>query len=274
MPSACMNHYTTQVIGVILALLDDLDESVQLTAVSCLLMVTESASNDAVEPILLNLSVRLRNLQISMDPKMRANAFAAFGALSKYATGGQREGFVEQIHSTLPRLVVHLHDDDPSIRQACRVTLKQFAPLMDIQNDSTLFDSRAFGSDHRNDYENFVRELSRHLVHESERVDTYMASTIQAFDAPWPVIQANAIHFSTTMLSLSEDQHMFFHYYPQVFETLVNKMTRSQDSVVRAACSSAFGLLLRSTKSTLWRGARLDRTDSGRKSNDPESAKK
>ncbi|KAH0886943.1 LOW QUALITY PROTEIN: hypothetical protein HID58_063039 [Brassica napus] len=80
MPSACMNHYTTQVIGVILALLDDLDESVQLTAVSCLLMVTESASNDAVEPILLNLSVRLRNLQISMDPKMRANAFAAFGA--------------------------------------------------------------------------------------------------------------------------------------------------------------------------------------------------
>lgn len=40
MPSACMNHYTTQVIGVILALLDDLDESVQLTAVSCLLMVT------------------------------------------------------------------------------------------------------------------------------------------------------------------------------------------------------------------------------------------
>ncbi|KAG2285444.1 hypothetical protein Bca52824_045048 [Brassica carinata] len=268
MPSACMNHYTTQVIGVILALLDDLDESVQLTAVSCLLMVTESASNDAVEPILLNLSVRLRNLQISMDPKMRANAFSAFGALSKYATGGQREGFVEQVtpypfHSFHPpRLVVHLHDDDPSIRQACRVTLKKFAPLMDLQNHSTLYDSRAFGSDHRNDYENFVRELSRHLVQESERVDTYMASTIQAFDAPWPVIQANAIHFSTTMLSLSEDQHIFSHYYPQVFETLVNKMTRSQDSVVRAACSSAFGLLLRSAKSTLWRGARLDRTDS------------
>lgn len=32
-----------------------------------------------------------------MDPKMRANAFAAFGALSKYAIGGQREGFVEQV---------------------------------------------------------------------------------------------------------------------------------------------------------------------------------
>ncbi|ESQ52306.1 hypothetical protein EUTSA_v10016131mg [Eutrema salsugineum] len=274
MPSACMNHYTTQVIGVILALLDDLDESVQLTAVSCLLMVTESASNDAVEPILMNLSFRLRNLQVSMNPKMRANAFAAFGALSKYASGGQREGFVEQIHSTLPRLVVHLHDDDASIRQACRGTLKRFVPLMDIKNQSTLYDSRAFNSDDRTDYENFVRDLSRYLVQESERVDTYMASTIQAFDAPWPVVQANAIHFSTTMLSLSEDQHIISLYYPQVFETLVSKMTRSQDSVVRAACSAAFGLLLRSTKSTLWRGARLDRTDSGRKTNDPESVKK
>lgn len=60
----------------------------------------------------------------------------------------------------------------------------------------------------------------------------------------------------------------------QVFETLVSKMTRSQDSVVRAACSSAFGLLLRSSKSTLWRGARLDRTDSGKKANDSESVKK
>ncbi|XP_010507584.1 PREDICTED: protein SHOOT GRAVITROPISM 6-like [Camelina sativa] len=274
MPSACMNHYTTQVIGVILALLDDLDESVQLTAVSCLLMVTESASNDAVEPILLNLSVRLRNLQVSMDPKMRANAFAALGALSKYAIGGQREGFVEQIHSSLPRLVVHFHDDDLSIRQACRATLKRLASLVNIINYSTLYDSRAFGSDDRTDYENFVRDLSKHLVQESERVDTYMASTIQAFDAPWPVIQANAIHFSTTMLSLSEDQHIISLYYPQVFETLVSKMTRSQDSVVRAACSSAFGLLLRSSKSQLWRGARLDRSESGRKSNDPESVKK
>ncbi|KAK8557003.1 hypothetical protein V6N13_035111 [Hibiscus sabdariffa] len=62
-PSVHIYQYTTQVLGVILALLDDLDESVQLTAVSCLLMILETSPNDAVEPILLNLSVRLRNLQ-------------------------------------------------------------------------------------------------------------------------------------------------------------------------------------------------------------------
>ncbi|KAI8013285.1 ADP-ribosylation factor GTPase-activating protein AGD3 [Camellia lanceoleosa] len=61
-PSIHILWYTPEVLEVILALLDDSDESVQLTAVSYLLMVLESSPNDAVEPILLNLSVRLRNL--------------------------------------------------------------------------------------------------------------------------------------------------------------------------------------------------------------------
>ena len=38
-PSVDIQQYTSQVLGVILALLEDPDESVQLTAVSCLLMV-------------------------------------------------------------------------------------------------------------------------------------------------------------------------------------------------------------------------------------------
>lgn len=42
-PSVQMLQYTTQVLGVILALLDDSDESVQLTAVTCLLTVNPPA---------------------------------------------------------------------------------------------------------------------------------------------------------------------------------------------------------------------------------------
>lgn len=39
---------------------------------------------------------------------------------------------------------------------------------------------------------------------------------LQAFDAPWPIIQANAIYFSSCMLSLSDDQHILTLYYAQV----------------------------------------------------------
>ncbi|CAN1275901.1 Protein SHOOT GRAVITROPISM 6 [Linum perenne] len=235
-PAVHISQYTTQILGVIVALMDDADESVQSTAVSCLLTILDSSPNEAVEPILLNLSVRLRNLQVSMNPKMRANAFAAFGSLSTFGVGGQRDAFLEQIHSAFPRLILHLHDDDLSVRQACRNTFKRIAPLMEMEGS-------------------FVQHLP-------SRVDTYMALAIQAFDSPWPVIQANAIYLVSSFLSVSEDQRTLALYYSQVFGMLVSKMSRSPDAVVRARCSSALGLLLKSSNSLSWRSSRLDRRPS------------
>uniref|UniRef100_A0A2P2LR37 Protein SHOOT GRAVITROPISM 6 isoform X2 n=1 Tax=Rhizophora mucronata TaxID=61149 RepID=A0A2P2LR37_RHIMU len=270
-PSVHIYQYTTQILGVIVALLDDLDESVQLTAVSCLLMILESSPNDAVEPILLNLCIRLRNLQICMNPKMRANAFAAFGALSNFGVGTQREIFLEQIHAVIPRLALHLCDDDLVVRQACRTTLKRVAPLMELEGSVALFSSRSFASDHRSDYEDFLRELTRQFVqHLPFRVDTYMASIVQAFDAHWPVVQANAIYLASSILSLSDDQHILAVYYSQVFGVLVGKTSRSPDAIVRATSSLALGLLLKSTNSLSWR---LDRVDSSRRVSDSESKK-
>ncbi|KAM7255099.1 hypothetical protein ACFE04_020340 [Oxalis oulophora] len=264
-PSIHIYKYTTQVLGVIVALLDDSDEAVQLTAVSCLLTILESSPNDAVEPILLNLIVRLRNLQTSMNVKMRGNAFAAFGSLSNYGAATQREAFLEQIHAALPRFVLHLYDEDLSVRQACRSTLKRIAPLMEMEGSVALFSTPSFNSDHRSDYEGFVRDLSRKFVQQlPSRVDSYMASTIQAFDAPWQIIQANAIHFSSCMLSLSYEQTSV-HFFTQVFGMLVGKMSRSGDAVVRAACSSALGLLLKSNSSGSWRSARLESSGSNRR---------
>ncbi|KAJ4705027.1 protein SHOOT GRAVITROPISM 6-like [Melia azedarach] len=274
-PSIHIYQYATQVLGVILALLDDSDESVQLTAVSCLLTILQSSSKDAVEPILLNLSLRLRNLQICMNVKMRANAFAAFGALSNFGGGAQQEAFLEQIHATLPRLILHLHDDDLSVRRACRNTLKRIAPLMEIEGTVGIFNSHCFNSEHRSDYQDFVRDLTRQFVqHLSSRIDVYMASTIQAFEAPWPIIQANAIYFSSIILSLSDDQHILSLYYTQMFGMLVGKMSQSTDAIVRATCSSSLGLLLKSANSHSWRSARLDRVDLIRRGNDAESTKK
>ncbi|KAL3532002.1 hypothetical protein ACH5RR_005523 [Cinchona calisaya] len=259
MPSIHVLQYTTQILGVILALLDDPEESVQLTAVSCLLMVLESSSNDAVEPILLNLSVRLRNLQICMNANIRGNAFVAFGALSGYAIGPHHEAFLEQIHAVFPRLVLHIHDDDLGVRQACRNTFKSISPLMEIEGVVALANTHRFGSDHRSDYEDFLRDLAKQFnQHMDSRIDTYMASIIQAFEAPWPVIQANAVYLCSSMLALSDDQRVSPLYFNQVFGMLVGKMSRSADSIVRATCSSALSLLLKSTNSSSWKAVRLE----------------
>ncbi|KAL9236431.1 hypothetical protein vseg_011104 [Gypsophila vaccaria] len=261
-PSVQIHQYTGQVLGVILALLEDSDESVQLTAVSCLLMILDSSSTEAVEPILLNLSSRLRNLQVCMNTKIRASSIAAFGVLSKFATDTLRDTFLEQVHAVLPRVVLHLHDEDLSIRQACRNTMKQIAHFIDLDGTSTLF-AQHFYSDHRSDYEDFIKDLTRHFCqHMTSRIGTYLASLVQAFDAPWPVIQANAIYFCSNLLYQTDDQRLLTLYYSQVFGMLVSKMNRSTDAVVRAACSSSLGILLKSDHYSSWRSARLDQTDS------------
>ncbi|KAK9079338.1 hypothetical protein SSX86_001009 [Deinandra increscens subsp. villosa] len=268
-PLIHINTYTKEILGVILALLEDSDDSVQLTAVLCLLSILELRPN-GVEHVLLNLSVRLRNLQLSMDTKMRANAFAAFGALSPYASGS-RDSFLEQVHAVMPRLVLHLLDDEYSVRQACRNTIKQVVPLMEIEDLISLLNTHRFISDHRSDYQDFLRDIARQFIqHLASRVDNYMASTVQAFDAPWPSIQANAMYLSSSMLSLTDDQHISLSYYYQVFGLLVSKGSRSTDAIVRATCSSSLGMLLKSTNLVSWRADRLDHTDSGRSSIDSE----
>ncbi|KAJ3682541.1 hypothetical protein LUZ60_015114 [Juncus effusus] len=268
-PESQMSKYVAQVLGVIVALLEDPDESVQLTAVQCLLKVLNPSAKEAVDPIMINLSVRLRNLQVSMDSKMRANAFAAYGALSTYGPGSQHQAFLEQVHATLPRLILHLHDDDISVRLACRKTFKELAPLMEIEGLRTLLNKHYFSSDRRSDYEDFIRDLTRLLCQLSAaRVDSYLEATIQAFEAPWPLIKANAISFSSCMLALLHEQRSFAPYFSQVFTILVAKMCRSADPVVRSASNSALGLLIKTVNPLKSYTPHLDRIDSFRSSQD------
>ncbi|PKA56468.1 hypothetical protein AXF42_Ash015241 [Apostasia shenzhenica] len=252
-PESQILPYIIQVLGVIVALLEDHDEDVQLTAVQCLLTVLTSSPTDAVEPILINLSIRLRNLQVSMNANMRSKSFAAYGALSEFATSTQHQAFLEQVHATLPRLILHLHDTDIGVRQACRNTFKKLAPLMGADSSSSLLNKQYFNSDCRSDYEDFVRDVTRQLaLFLSVKIDTHLATLIQAFDAPWPIIQANAIYFSCCILTLLEDQRSLAHFYLQIIAILVGKMSQSSDAVVRATCSFSLGLLLKTYSSQVW----------------------
>ncbi|KAG9442187.1 hypothetical protein H6P81_018041 [Aristolochia fimbriata] len=266
-PPGYMEQYSTQVMGVIVALLEDPDESVQLTAVQCLLMVLALSVRDAVDPVLLTISLRLRNLQMSMNEKIRAGAFASFGALSKYGSDGQLDAFLEQVHVAMPRLLLHVLDYDLNVRQACRNTLKRIAPLLQVDGISALFSTQAFNSDHRSDYEDFLRDVARQLCENfPARVATYIASIIQAFDAPWPAIQANAIYLSCSMLSFLGDHRSMTPYSTQVFALLVGKTSRSPDAIVRATSSLALGLLLKATNLGAWIEARIEPVDSPQRS--------
>ncbi|KAI4349076.1 hypothetical protein L6164_009717 [Bauhinia variegata] len=197
-PSIHILKYTTQVLGVILALLDDSDESVQLAALTCLMMFN------------------------------------------------------------------NYHN-----------ALKGVCPFMEVEGLLPLLNKHSYLSDHRSDYERFLREFTKQFTqHIPSRIDSCLASTVQAFDVPWPLIQANAIYFSSSMLCLSDNQQNLALYHTQVFGMLLSKLSLSPDAVVRATSSAALGLLLKSSNFCSWTAAaRFDRAELGQRNHDSMYAK-
>lgn len=55
---------------------------------------------------------------------------------------------------------------------------------------------------------------------------------------------------------------------------LVGKMSRSTDAIVRATCSSALGLLLKSANSISWKVARLDPADAIQQGRESDSKRR
>jgi hypothetical protein len=133
---------------------------------------------------------------------------------------------------------------------------------MEVDGLSSLLNKQYFTSDRRSDYEDFIRDLTRQLCRLSPaRVDSYLESAIQAFDAPWPVIQANAVCLVSCMLSFLDDQRFLAPYFSQVFAMLVGRMSQSPEAVVRAAASSALGLLIKRSNMLKSLSSRFDRVD-------------
>ena len=52
-------------------------------------------------------------------PAVRAQAFILFGNLSRFGDGPSRTPFLEQIHSNIVSLLLHLNDVDPEVKKVC-----------------------------------------------------------------------------------------------------------------------------------------------------------
>ncbi|CAM6041131.1 unnamed protein product [Sphagnum compactum] len=247
-PEHGLVQHAALVLNILVARMEDVDEDVTLAAVQGLATVLEVVPEEVVAPIFLNLCVRLGSLQASetqLKENMRAASFTAFGSLSRFATGVQYEAFMEQIHTTLLRLALHVNDEAPSVRLACKDSLRRISPLLHAQDIRALANLQTFDFGRRQEYDEFVKEFVKHLVLQfRERAETYVTLAIQAFESPWPLIQANAAYFMGCLLSEIEDTKSVKNYLPQVTEALVRMTVQAPSSIVRAKSTLALSMFL------------------------------
>ncbi|XP_024360918.1 protein SHOOT GRAVITROPISM 6 isoform X4 [Physcomitrium patens] len=237
--------FVPEALNVIVALLEDKEDEVANAAVCGLSPVIQVASAEVVYPMLLNLCLRLSILQTRHLESTRAAAFEALGSVSKFATGVQLGTFMEQIHKILPRLVFHVNDEAPSVSLACKNALRSISPLLHAQDIRALVNLRTFEFGRSMEYDDFVKEFVKHLVLQfRDKVDIYVSCAIQAFESPWPVIQANSAYFVGCLLSRVRDAVSVAHYVPQVSNLLMKMTTSSPSALVRAKSTLALSQIM------------------------------
>lgn len=63
------------------------------------------------------------------------------------------------------------------------------------------------------------------LFHSDMTSINELMMTVQAFEAPWPIIQANAIYLCSCIIAFSNDQHIAALYHNQVDLLSFNRQT-------------------------------------------------
>uniref|UniRef100_A0A8C4NFG2 Maestro heat-like repeat-containing protein family member 1 n=1 Tax=Eptatretus burgeri TaxID=7764 RepID=A0A8C4NFG2_EPTBU len=190
-----MYKYSTTVVSALVAGMDDRDDPedvITLEAMAGLARVLSCLQVDDVSAILVNVALRIRPFFEKEREAVRAATFHLLGLLSRFATGTAREQFVEQLHTNLASLLLHLNDEDPAVRKACKFALREAGPLLGSSAVATMFCKHLL-EEATLIYGDFCSDLAKLMVQDFlDKVPFYVLSCVTFFKSIWPIIRGNA----------------------------------------------------------------------------------
>lgn len=246
MSDEAISRHITDVLAVTASLIEDKEDRVILLALQGLSKVFEQTPTNLVTPLLLGVCARLFTLQKSDSDKMRAAAFIAFGTLSRFIDGDLHTILLEQMHRVLPRLLFHVDDDSAEVRSACKSSLRRIVACLSCDVLEELLDHRAFLSDRRLKYKEFIRDFIRHLAANfQDQSEVYLTSALESMEGATRTIQANSCYFVGCFLGHVEDSFILHQHLAQASAMLVRLASTSNSPLVRTNSTQALSLLLR-----------------------------
>ncbi|XP_059496590.1 maestro heat-like repeat-containing protein family member 1 [Stegostoma tigrinum] len=205
-----IHKYSTKLLSAMIAGMDekdDPDDLITLEAMSGLSKVLKQLEEINVQPILINIALRIRPFFEKEKDAVRAAAFMVFGNLSRFGDGQSKADFVEQIHSSLVSLLLHLNDSSEEVVKACKFTLRSVGPLMGSESVSAMLQKHLLEEASLH-YGEFINDLAKHLISDfPEKVNFYIMGNVSFFKSTWPEIRGNAVMFTGFLLgNLSQEE--------------------------------------------------------------------
>ncbi|EAL61864.1 hypothetical protein DDB_G0291161 [Dictyostelium discoideum AX4] len=242
------NRYAPTVIDALSTSIDDQDETMAMECMLGLSKIFEVADEGRVAPILVNICNRIRPAFEKPNDSIRAASFQLFGSLWRFGSGSACDPFYEQIHSSLPSLIMHLNDDVQSVKNSCKKTLFQLSTLMRSQDAMDYFNNKSKGFVGDNDqpnYEEFLLDFSKLLIiNYPERVNYFVMTVIEFFKSTWVNLRGNAATFIGFILgNLTEDKRTQTNINSTILTKSLVGLLAEKSPAVRKKAAESLGLL-------------------------------
>jgi len=190
-----VQKYATTVLSAMMSGMDDKedhDDDMTLEAMSGLSKILAEIDESHVRAILINIALRIRPCFEKDRTAVRAAAFTLFGNLSRFGDGPSQATFLEQIHTNMISLLLHLNDPEKEVRKACKLTLRQLGPLLGSESINSMFQKHLL-EDAALHYGEFINDLSKVMTQDlSDKINFYIMGGVTFFKSHWPEIRSNA----------------------------------------------------------------------------------
>lgn len=197
-----LEKYSTTILSAMMAGMDDKDDQedeITLESMSGLAKILAKLDENNVRQILINICLRIRPCFEKEKSAVRAAAFTLFGKLSRFGDGPSKAPFLEQVHTNLVSVLLHLNEEI-DVTKACKSCLRSTAPLIGSDSINQMFQKHLLEEGHLH-YGEFMNDLSRLIIVDlADQISFYVMGCVSFFKSSRDDIKANAALFTGFML--------------------------------------------------------------------------
>uniref|UniRef100_A0A0N5A8P0 Non-specific serine/threonine protein kinase n=1 Tax=Syphacia muris TaxID=451379 RepID=A0A0N5A8P0_9BILA len=199
---AILEYYSAKAIQAAMQGLDDSGDrrdEVAMEALNALSKLASRVDNEHLLSIMSSVLLKLRPCFEKERSELRAVSFGLFGELGNRV--GDCKIFKEQLLVNIVSILLHLNDEDESVRQKCSTCFLLIAPLLDSDALDALIVQWINETDGCLDYLSFLKEFCVTLAFSySDRINYFALSCNNYFKSSSSKIRANAAHMTGFLL--------------------------------------------------------------------------
>ncbi|XP_076448959.1 maestro heat-like repeat-containing protein family member 1 isoform X1 [Babylonia areolata] len=240
-----VQKYSTTILSAMMAGMDDKEDPedyITIEAMSGLSRILSEIDESHIRAILINVALKIRPCFEKEKPAVRAQAFILFGNLSRFGDGPSLTPFLEQIHSNIISLLLHLNDVDHEVRKSCKYALRLLGPLMRSQAINDKFQKHLL-EEANLFYGEFMNDLSKLIIQDfQDKVNFYVMGCVAFFKSSWSEIRSNAAMFVGFLLGNLPKERQTDITKEHVCSALI-LLLKDPSATVRAKAAEAMSLL-------------------------------